>query len=166
MGLFVKLPVETEAVQFTGNNWHEIALFVGFHKDRLGNDVPNFNVIGTYLSSESDEKGFMRGVAELWVEANKRWLPIEASEWIIKDQLGFYPCKDEVFINTYIQADQEPPTFREELSRLINKHSLENSSDTPDFILASFIENVLVDWNHSVRARDTWKGSANKHASE
>ena len=51
-------------------------------------------------------------------------------------------------------------TFLEELKQLINKHSLENGSDTPDYILASFLENVLVDWNHAVRARDKHKAEA------
>jgi hypothetical protein len=29
-------------------------------------------------------------------------------------------------------------TFREDLASLINRHSLENGSDTPDFLLLSF----------------------------
>jgi len=48
------------------------------------------------------------------------------------------------------------PTFQEELRALINKYSLENGSNTPDFILAAFLENVLTDWNHAVRARERW----------
>jgi len=39
--------------------------------------------------------------ASIWVEANQEWLDIEVGEWIIKDSLGIYPCKDEVFREKY-----------------------------------------------------------------
>lgn len=41
------------------------------------------------------------GVAHLWVEANKAWLPLDSDEWVIKDSKGFYPCKADVFTDTY-----------------------------------------------------------------
>jgi hypothetical protein len=37
--------------------------------------------------------------------------------------------------------------FEEELRSLINKYSLENGSETPDFVLANFLTNVLRDWD-------------------
>jgi hypothetical protein len=46
----------------------------------------------------------------------------------------------------------------EELRSLLNRHSRENGSNTPDFILATFLEQVLIDWDHAVRARDQWYG--------
>jgi hypothetical protein len=46
--------------------------------------------------------------------------------------------------------------FREDLRALLNKYSVESKSATPDFILASFVENVLVDFEHATRARDKW----------
>lgn len=58
--------------------------------------------------------------------------------------------------------EQQTPTFVQELAALINAYSLENGSDTPDFILASFLENVLVDWNHATRARSRWFESTDK----
>jgi len=58
--------------------------------------------------------------------------------------------------------EEKPPSFEEELRALINKHSLEGMSNTPDFILAGFLQNVLTDWNHATRARDRWTGSINK----
>lgn len=51
-----------------------------------------------------------------------------------------------------------PPTFEEELRGLINRHSVENQSNTPDFILVAFISNILIDYAHAVRARDGWYG--------
>jgi len=48
--------------------------------------------------------------------------------------------------------------FIDELGCLINKHSMENSSNTPDFILAQFINNCLDAFNAAVQQRETWYG--------
>lgn len=97
-------------------------------------------------------------------------MTVSEGDYVIKGLVGeFYPCKPDVFHQKYEpifegecggedwekQEEQpEPPTFEEELRALINKHSLEGLSDTPDFVLASFLSNVLTDWNHAVRSRD------------
>ena len=47
-------------------------------------------------------------------------------------------------------------TFRSELSALINSHSLENGSDTPDFILAEFLADCLVAFDKAVAQRTRW----------
>lgn len=49
-------------------------------------------------------------------------------------------------------------SFEVELQHLINNYSIESLSNTPDFILASFLRNVLTDWNHAINARDRWYG--------
>ena len=46
--------------------------------------------------------------------------------------------------------------FTKELEQLINRHSLENESDTPDFILADYIRGCLTIYRVAVRARDKW----------
>jgi len=43
--------------------------------------------------------------------------------------------------------------FRAELTELINKHSLENKSDTPDFILAIFVLECLASFDKAVNKR-------------
>jgi hypothetical protein len=48
--------------------------------------------------------------------------------------------------------------FIKELEALINKHSVENESDTPDWILAKYIAGCLNTWNETVAARDRWWG--------
>lgn len=48
------------------------------------------------------------------------------------------------------------PTFEQELEHLINKHCMENGSDTPDFILAQFLSGVLHVWNAAVMRREDW----------
>jgi DNA-binding XRE family transcriptional regulator len=48
--------------------------------------------------------------------------------------------------------------FHDELTSLLNKFSIENESDTPDWILAKYIAGCLDNWNQSVAARDKWWG--------
>ena len=48
--------------------------------------------------------------------------------------------------------------FKKELEQLINRHSLENGSDTPDFILAEFLVDCLLAVNKMVNRRDEWYG--------
>lgn len=48
--------------------------------------------------------------------------------------------------------------FTNELEALLNRFSKENASNTPDFILASYIENCLIAWNVGVQQREAWCG--------
>lgn len=50
------------------------------------------------------------------------------------------------------------PTFKEELEKLINRYSIENESDTPDFILADLVRNILNIFAHAVKSREKWYG--------
>lgn len=47
-----------------------------------------------------------------------------------------------------------PRTFRQDLAHVINKHSKENGSNTPDFILAQYLEECLAAFDKAARARD------------
>src|SRR4030042_1091937 len=46
--------------------------------------------------------------------------------------------------------------FEKELSDLINRHSLENGSDTPDFVLAKYLSDCLTTFNKAIEKRDEW----------
>jgi hypothetical protein len=46
--------------------------------------------------------------------------------------------------------------FQKELTKLINKYSLENKSNTPDFILASYLVGCLRNFEISVQKRTGW----------
>ena len=46
--------------------------------------------------------------------------------------------------------------FVNELEGLINKYSLENKSDTPDFILAAYLVNCLSAFNFATTHRTKW----------
>jgi len=48
--------------------------------------------------------------------------------------------------------------FLSELEHLINRFSEESGSDTPDFILASYLYGCLVNYNRSLQARENWYG--------
>ena len=49
-------------------------------------------------------------------------------------------------------------SFSYELEQLINEHSIEGGSDTPDFILAQYLKNCLDNFDMCVRKRDDWYG--------
>lgn len=48
--------------------------------------------------------------------------------------------------------------FRHELEELINRHSMENGSDTPDFILCEYLMDCLAAFDRAVVAREKWYG--------
>lgn len=57
-----------------------------------------------------------------------------------------------------ITEEREGPytVFRIELKDLINKCCMENSSNTPDFILASYLINCLESFDAAVKLRTAW----------
>ena len=48
--------------------------------------------------------------------------------------------------------------FQKDLATLINEYSKENDSDTPDFILARYLNAVLENFNAAVLDREQWYG--------
>lgn len=51
--------------------------------------------------------------------------------------------------------------FRKELEELINRFSLENNSNTPDFILAEYLEQSLKSFDLAVTKRSLWYNEKN-----
>jgi len=87
MTLYTKNPVVIEAVQWTGDNFVDILNWVGPDK---------------FLDIDGD-------TVSLFVDANQAWLRLDKTEWIIKDRLGFYSCKNDVFIETYMDKSDSGP---------------------------------------------------------
>ena len=58
--------------------------------------------------------------------------------------------------------DEKYEEFLRELSSVINKHSVENRSDTPDFMLAEFMAGCLNVYENTIRNRGDWFGSGKK----
>lgn len=57
-------------------------------------------------------------------------------------------------------------TFREDLAGVINRHSLENGSDTPDYILAGYLSNCLRAFDNAVNARKEYFTDNDKQVPE
>ena len=49
-------------------------------------------------------------------------------------------------------------TLNEKLAQLLNYHSMEQFSDTPDFILAEYMMDCFRAWNKGIEAREKWYG--------
>lgn len=52
----------------------------------------------------------------------------------------------------------DPPSLETELAAALNRHSAENASNTPDFILAQYLLGCLAAWNTATQQRETWYG--------
>lgn len=48
--------------------------------------------------------------------------------------------------------------FSDELRVILNRNSRENASNTPDFILAQFMESCLLAGEQMIQQRETWYG--------
>jgi oligoribonuclease NrnB/cAMP/cGMP phosphodiesterase (DHH superfamily) len=61
----------------------------------------------------------------------------------------------EVLADKTIESDASRD-FNSELCSLLNKHSCENASDTPDWILADFLMGCLNCFNSTLKKREKW----------
>jgi len=68
----------------------------------------------------------------------------------------------EAFMRFGRDAPPPDPDFRTALTALINRYSKENDSDTPDFILATWLSDSLELFSRTVRRRDQWYGRGPK----
>lgn len=67
-------------------------------------------------------------------------------------------CHKEIALGKVFCDKCGEPSFRDELTRLINRYSRENGSDTPDFVLAQFLCVCLLSFDQGVRERERWYG--------
>lgn len=68
---------------------------------------------------------------------------------------------DEVMDLPAPESNQPPvqdreAKFRQDLEHLLNSHSRENGSNTPDFTLAQFLADSLRAWDLAVTRRNEW----------
>ena len=86
---FKKKPVIIEAVQWTGDNLGEILEFVNHYDVRM-----------TSHESEGAQK------EELFINTLEGSMHASEGDWIIKGVHGeFYPCKPDIFEETYEPAE-------------------------------------------------------------
>ncbi len=55
-----------------------------------------------------------------------------------------------------LEQPTEPSEFEHELRGLINYHSMENGSNSPDHILAAYLADCLKSYDLAVCRRDQW----------
>ena len=104
------------------------------------------------------------------------WLDVQPEEGAVASiNLGtkFGPIVTQALETSLIQQNKEwlaeveapveclPPTIEKELEHLINKHSQERASNTPDFILAQYLQECLATFANATKARDKWYGTLN-----
>ena len=61
-----------------------------------------------------------------------------------------------------MSAENQYPSLASELASLLNRHSAENGSNTPDFILAEYLRGCLDLFDQTVLRREDWYG--HRHA--
>jgi len=49
-------------------------------------------------------------------------------------------------------------SFIDELGHLLNRYSMENTSNTPDFMLAQYLRGCLALLDTTIQQRETWYG--------
>ena len=69
-------------------------------------------------------------------------------------------CGCEEKENSVCCKGKEDNTFKKGLTDLINRHSEENGSNTPDFLLADYLCTCLDTFNKTTTARNSWYGVA------
>jgi len=52
----------------------------------------------------------------------------------------------------------EQPTLEQDLASVLNRHCIENESNTPDFILADYLRACLSAFKEASRRREQWYG--------
>jgi hypothetical protein len=62
----------------------------------------------------------------------------------------------ESVLNVTVRVER--PGLVAELRATLNKHSVENGSNTPDFILAQYLLSCLAAFETAVNAREKWYG--------
>jgi hypothetical protein len=63
----------------------------------------------------------------------------------------------EIF-SVFLMAAPQEDSLRKDIENAINRHSAENGSDTPDFILAEYLTDCLAAYDRAVCAREKWHG--------
>lgn len=106
MPTFQMMPVTVEAVQFTGDNWAEMHNFTGhrFDNEIDRHPIDIFNDIGTFLPKDLHPDA----VAEVWVAATNRWMPVFKDDWIVQGPTGFSPWTPGIFEKSFLAIEEVP----------------------------------------------------------
>lgn len=96
-------------------------------------------------------------VPAVWNPEQEQWedartgIPLESpADAVVQAQIDGEP----IFQMVSVSDPVEPDDFEKGLAELINRHSRENRSDTPDFVLANFLTRALHAFEVSTVSRD------------
>lgn len=100
----------------------------------------------------------------IWLNVNPPTGPganieVSSSSPIVNASLRGALYQQDVELLAELEAPiAEPLSFEKELQQVINKHSQENASNTPDYILAEYLVNCLKAYNCATQTREKWYG--------
>ena len=101
------------------------------------------------------EQNFIKS-AEEFLRVN---LPHGKSETACTYIAGFLDIVKRLTSATGPLSEQEDDlTLRKEIEELLNRHSMENVCDTPDFILAHYLDDCLRAYQTATLQREDWYG--------
>lgn len=175
---FTKKPVTIEAIQFVGGKDNIAAINEFVQAPKSMTYFVTKNSGAQAWNAVRDPEWPKDIVAAVYDKLLNTWVGVRKNQWIIRGIKGeLYPCDPDVFRDTYDveledviedeDTDEEAGTdygsesikdFNWELKTLLNRVSRENRSDTPDFLLANFLEESLKTFEGTVKHRDHWYG--------
>jgi hypothetical protein len=65
----------------------------------------------------------------------------------------------KVFLNYKYRRKRMSKSFRKSLEELLNYHSKENGSNTPDYVLAEYLDGCLKNFDKTMKSREQWFGA-------
>ena len=93
----------------------------------------------------------------------QREIETRGEVWNSDAAKGLRDARDHGWIKSPVPLPKPAPVmqqtpFAEALEQLLNDHSREQDSNTPDFLLSEFLQGCLTLWNRTVIERDKWRG--------
>lgn len=98
------------------------------------------------------------GMADILVTDTKTGtrMALGLGQWLVRYPKGnLRPLSHNQLVAQHF-PEPEPLSFRQEITQVINRHSKENGSDTPDHILAGFVEDSIRAFDTATNRRKEW----------
>lgn len=124
----------------------------------------------TYVKFNGDSFNWENKLIDLFYRIGKKQLPKEmVGITILSDNTIFAKNIDGIISHCILKLNErryeeldeiitKETEFFRELTLLLNKYSKENINDTPDFILANYINRCLINYNSTIIQRENWFG--------
>jgi len=90
-------------------------------------------------------------------EAEKQVDKLRQSLTYGKPPLAIFDAAD---FEVEAEDSDEIADLKRDLARVFNRYSCENTSGTPDFILADIALNAIKNWNDNIQLRAEWRGES------